>query len=166
MEIRELLAEDAERYQALCLEGLQDEPTAFLSSQAEEAEYTLEFVASRLNSADGSFTLGAFSDEILVGLVGLFRKRHAKEDHNSVVWGMYVEPSHRGQGLGRALLEAALSRARGIDGLSAVHLAVNEANPVARRLYESLGFETWGIEPDAFRVDEVPVTEIHMRLEL
>lgn len=166
MEIRELLAVDAELYQALRLEGLQDEPTAFLSSHAEEADCTLEFVAGRLSSEDGSFTLGAFSDDVLVGLVGLFRKRHSKENHNSVVWGMYVEPSHRGQGLGRALLEATLSRARAIEGLTAVHLAVNEANPVARRLYESLGFKAWGIEPDAFRVGDEPVTEIHMRLEL
>jgi ribosomal protein S18 acetylase RimI-like enzyme len=59
---------------------------------------------------------------------------------------IFVEPSARGSGLGRALAEAALARARE-RGCARVELDVNEANPAALALYESLGFESWSDPP-------------------
>jgi len=52
---------------------------------------------------------------------------------------LYVRPSRRGHGLGRALMTAALreARARGADTME---IGVDEPDLVARRLYESLGF--------------------------
>jgi len=50
-----------------------------------------------------------------------------------------VEPSHRGQGVGRALLDALCDSARE-PGYPALSLSVELDNP-ALRLYESLGFE-------------------------
>lgn len=52
---------------------------------------------------------------------------------------LYVTPARRGQGLGRALMEAALrvARERGADTMD---IGVDEPDLVARRLYESLGF--------------------------
>jgi GNAT superfamily N-acetyltransferase len=54
---------------------------------------------------------------------------------------LYVDPSARGTGLGRALVEAVLDRAR-TRGCRRVELDVNTGNTAARRLYESAGFET------------------------
>jgi ribosomal protein S18 acetylase RimI-like enzyme len=53
---------------------------------------------------------------------------------------LYVVPALRGQGLGRALMEAAidLARARGADYMD---LGAAETDVAARRLYESLGFD-------------------------
>jgi ribosomal protein S18 acetylase RimI-like enzyme len=59
---------------------------------------------------------------------------------------IFVEESARGSGLGRALAEAALARARE-RGCARVELDVNEANPAALALYESLGFESWSDPP-------------------
>jgi ribosomal protein S18 acetylase RimI-like enzyme len=52
---------------------------------------------------------------------------------------LYVVPSSRGRGLGRALLEAsmAVARERGADR---IELGTSEDDIVARALYESLGF--------------------------
>jgi ribosomal protein S18 acetylase RimI-like enzyme len=52
---------------------------------------------------------------------------------------LYVVPSQRGQGLGRALMENAieLARARGADYMD---LGTAEDDVAARALYESLGF--------------------------
>jgi ribosomal protein S18 acetylase RimI-like enzyme len=52
---------------------------------------------------------------------------------------LYVAPSHRGRGIGRALMEAAidLARERGADHID---LATSEDDVAARRLYERLGF--------------------------
>jgi ribosomal protein S18 acetylase RimI-like enzyme len=52
---------------------------------------------------------------------------------------LYVAPASRGQGLGRALMEAALSQAR-LRGADSMDIGVDEPDLVARRLYESLGF--------------------------
>lgn len=52
---------------------------------------------------------------------------------------LYVVPERRGQGIGRALMvqTMAVARERGAD---AMELGTGEADVVARRLYESLGF--------------------------
>jgi GNAT superfamily N-acetyltransferase len=52
---------------------------------------------------------------------------------------LFVDASARGAGLGRALLEATLERARS-RGCRRLGLDVNEANETALRLYGSVGF--------------------------
>jgi ribosomal protein S18 acetylase RimI-like enzyme len=52
---------------------------------------------------------------------------------------LYVRPTVRGQGMGRALMEAALREAR-LRGADTMDIGVDEPDLVARRLYESLGF--------------------------
>ena len=52
---------------------------------------------------------------------------------------LYVRPQRRGQGLGRALMEAAIEFARG-KGADHMDLGTGEQDVVARALYESLGF--------------------------
>ena len=54
---------------------------------------------------------------------------------------LFVEADARGSGLGRALVEATLDRARE-RGCRRVELDVNTENPPALALYRSLGFET------------------------
>ena len=52
---------------------------------------------------------------------------------------LYVAPARRGQGLGRALMEAALREARR-RGADTMDIGVDEPDLAARQLYESLGF--------------------------
>ena len=52
---------------------------------------------------------------------------------------LYVIPDRRGQGLGRALMEAAIREARD-RGAATMDIGVDEPDLAARRLYESLGF--------------------------
>ena len=59
---------------------------------------------------------------------------------------IFVEEAARGTGLGRALVEAAFERTRE-RGCVRMELDVNEANPSAVRLYESLGFSGWSDPP-------------------
>jgi GNAT superfamily N-acetyltransferase len=53
---------------------------------------------------------------------------------------IYVVPDRRGQGIGRALMEAAMAAARA-EGADHMELGTGEADVVARALYESLGFD-------------------------
>lgn len=54
---------------------------------------------------------------------------------------LFVAPTARGTGLGRALTQAVLDRAAA-RGCRRVELDVSDQNPAALRLYESLGFRT------------------------
>ncbi len=60
---------------------------------------------------------------------------------------LYVVPNRRGQGLGRALMEAAIELARG-QGAKHMDLGTNEDDVAARALYESLGFTNREGRPD------------------
>jgi ribosomal protein S18 acetylase RimI-like enzyme len=60
---------------------------------------------------------------------------------------LYVTPVSRGQGLGRALMEAALREA-GARGADTMDIGVDEPDLAARRLYESLGFTNRAGGPD------------------
>lgn len=60
---------------------------------------------------------------------------------------LYVVPSRRGQGLGRALMNAAMDLARA-EGATYMDLGTSEADVAARALYESLGFSNREGKPD------------------
>jgi GNAT superfamily N-acetyltransferase len=75
---------------------------------------------------------------------------------------MYVSPDGRGQGTGKRLMEAALRWAEQQEGIRQVHLVVSSATPVARKLYQSLGFTVWGNEPAALCINGALVDDEHM----
>jgi ribosomal protein S18 acetylase RimI-like enzyme len=60
---------------------------------------------------------------------------------------LYVIPSLRGQGIGRALLGAAMEAARS-EGASHMELGTSETDTAARALYESAGFTNREGSPD------------------
>ena len=60
---------------------------------------------------------------------------------------LYVAPGRRGQGLGRALMEAAIELARR-EGADHMDLGTSEDDIAARALYESLGFRNREGGPD------------------
>ena len=60
---------------------------------------------------------------------------------------LYVAPDRRGQGLGRALLEAAMEAARA-EGATHMDLNTSEDDVAARALYERLGFDNREGRPD------------------
>jgi ribosomal protein S18 acetylase RimI-like enzyme len=68
-----------------------------------------------------------------------FRPALWSEGLEAYLQELYVVPSLRGQGIGRALMEQviALARERGADG---VDLNTGETDTAARALYESMGF--------------------------
>ena len=60
---------------------------------------------------------------------------------------LYVVPDQRGQGLGRAMMEAAIELARA-EGADHMDLGTGEDDVAARALYESLGFSNREGKPD------------------
>jgi RimJ/RimL family protein N-acetyltransferase len=170
MEIRQLTEADVASYWPLRLRALREEPEAFGGSYEVQRDLPLEVPAARLRAAEeapDSAIFGA-SDEggRLVGMIGLQREQGVKNRHKAMIWGVYVTPEARGQGLGSALLQTALDFGRQIPGLEQVLLAVAAHNTAARALYLAAGFETWGLEPLALKLGDRYVDEEHMILFL
>jgi ribosomal protein S18 acetylase RimI-like enzyme len=152
--IRPLEERDATEFADVRRQSLLESPLSFGASPATDVARV----------ADG--VIGAFEDELLVGIVGLLQGRHEKSRHKVHLWGMYVLPAFRSRGIGAALLDAALQQARSTSNVEWVQLGVTSAAPAARRLYERAGFALWGVEPDALRHDGEAVAEYHMTLRL
>jgi ribosomal protein S18 acetylase RimI-like enzyme len=102
----------------------------------------------------------------LVGTAGFYREARPKTRHKGMIWGVYVAASHRGRGIGRAMLKIVIDRVRTYAGMRQVHLAVGATQTAAERMYRSLGFETFGLERDAINTGEEFVDDYWMVLRL
>ena len=118
----------------------------------------------RKNNA--SLVMGAFFKGELVGMAGFFRESHLKTRHKGRIWGVYVRANCRGRGLGRGLLVALLERVKKLPGLEQVNLSVSSSQVAARKLYRSLGFETFGVEDKALKIGDQYLQEEYMVLRL
>ncbi|WP_323693359.1 GNAT family N-acetyltransferase [Sporosarcina jeotgali] len=150
--IKRLVEQDAENYLALRLEALQNSPESFGSTYEEEKDHSVDKYKTRFQSQD-SFTFGAFEDDILVGIITLVKEPRIKLRHRMSIVAMYVSPSKRGLGNGKALMNEAIRTAKELEGVEQVYLTVVTTNKSAKNLYTSLGFETYGIEKRALKLD-------------
>lgn len=152
MEIRQLHPDDAEAYFALRLEALQINPEAFGSSYEEEKDYPLSRTQSRL-SDPASYVYGAFVEKDLVGVVTLMRETKIKMSHRANIYAVYVTPKRRGKGVAKQLLKATIEKSRDLQGIEQVYLAVVAENTAAKKVYRAFGFETYGIDRKAIKIN-------------
>ena len=165
IEVRRLTQADAEATWRLRREALEREPASFAESPEEVA--SVESFAERLGSGgDNTFMYGGLDGHQLVAMAGFFRETRVKRRHKGIVWGVYVSPPWRGQGAGRAVMNALLENARSLSELHHIYLSVTAAQSPARQLYISLGFRPFGLEPRSLAVDGRYFDEEHMLLEL
>jgi len=160
MEIRRLGAQDAEIYLTIRLKALRNNPEAFGSSFEEEKDRPVEMYGQRLES-DDSYTYGAFQNNQLVGTVTLIKEKYVKFRHRANIVGMYVAPESRGAGIGRLLLVEAINQAKTIGEIEQLILSVVTTNEPAKKLYTSLGFEVFGTEKRALKLDERSYLDEH-----
>ncbi|RKP47590.1 GNAT family N-acetyltransferase [Trinickia fusca] len=160
--IRPLNAADAERFKALRLLATKTSPTAIWPTHEEENGRSIDEVAGRIASTDAQIVFGAFASDALVGITGLRRLPLMKVSHKATIWGVFVDPAHRGKGIAQNLLHAVAEHASEKWGCAQLQLCVNAENLAAKRLYASQGFVVFGVEPRALRVDGQFYDEEHM----
>jgi GNAT superfamily N-acetyltransferase len=163
MHIARLQASDAAKYRALMLEAYENAPDAFTSTPEERAAEPEAFWVRRIADPTGlSVAFGAFEGTDLVGTVALELSAKLKTRHKALVIGMYVAPSARGAGAGRALLAAAIEYAEGREGVLRLNLTVTDGNEPAVHLYRSAGFVAFGLEPMAILTPEGFRSKVYM----
>ncbi|GLH82288.1 N-acetyltransferase [Bradyrhizobium sp. SSBR45G] len=160
MTLRRLGADDAASFKAIRLEALQASPELFGSTYELENALDVAWFAGRLADAH---VLGAFHAGKLVGTAGFSVQQGPKVVHKGRLWGMYVRPGARRLGLGRLLVRALLDVAR--EQVEIVQLTVIRDNEPARKLYDSLGFVAFGMEPRASKHGDRYYDETHMMLD-
>lgn len=94
-----------------------------------------------LGDPDTEFLLAAPADDAPPAGVAQLRFRFGvwRAGGDCLLEDVFVDDAARGAGLGRALVEATIARARA-RGCGRVELDVNERNEAAQRLYGSFGF--------------------------
>lgn len=144
-------------FRSIRLESLERNPEAFQSSHDAEASKGLEFFAERL---DGSTVFGGFENTELLGVAGFRRLEQTKVSHKGFLWGMYVRKKALGTGLATSIVDRLLDHAR--QHVELVQLGVAASNERAVRFYERCGFEPYGVEPRALKINSHYIDEVLM----
>lgn len=89
-----------------------------------------------------------------VGMLTLTPGQFGQKDAHVAALGLMVAPTHRGMGIGRAMVEYAVEWAREHE-YEKIQLQVFSSNTRALSLYETLGFEEEGRRRRAFKLPEI-----------
>ena len=140
---------------------------SFTSTPEERAAEPDSWWVNRIANPLGlTVALGAFSQEELIGVVAIEYSAKPKTKHKALVVGMYVMPDWRGKGVAGALMKNVIDHASSNGEVTVIQLEVTHGNGPATALYESLGFQPYGIEPMAVLTLGGYVSKVHMWLQL
>lgn len=172
--VSEVLADDARRYfehlvRHLSESGKDDlifHPIDDFHTWApeERIEKYKERWAKELPSPGSEKAWVAKIDSEIVGHLDLRPIGPAAANHR-VVLGMGIERHARGHGVGRRLMNEAISWAKA-SGFAWIDLYVFAHNEPARKLYRTCGFKEIGTTEDLFRIQGKKIDDLHMALKL
>lgn len=152
---RKLKSSEARAFRRVRLECLQNFPDSFGTLYEDEAPkaklYFEEMIEQNLADV---FFFGAFAGDDLIGIAGFVRGNRTKTRHRGELVSMYVNPDFHGQKVGENLLRALVKAAFELEGIEQIHLTVVADNLSAVRLYERIGFETFGVQENYFKSGE------------
>lgn len=114
---------------------------------------SLQQMQQRLTATPHNLIFGGFIDERLVAIGGFKREAMSQVQHRGNIWGLYVSPTVRGQGVGARMLTEMLDHVRQIPQLVQVTLVVRSDNDAARSMYEKFGFIKTGVDRRSTFID-------------
>jgi RimJ/RimL family protein N-acetyltransferase len=167
MQITRLTPADAMAYKALMLHAYEHAADSFTSTPQERALQPDSWWINRIADPAGlSFVWGAFNEAGLVGTVSVEFSARAKTRHKALIVAMFVREECRGEGVARDLMRVAIQHGQAREGLRLLQLEVTQGNASAERLYRSLGFQPFGVEPMAVLTPSGYRSKVHMWLDL
>lgn len=153
MRIKKLIKHDADHYRNIRLEALSNNPDFFGTMYAEEVIRTADDFREKIPVDNNNFILGCYGDEDLVGIVAFHQESRIKLRHKAYIRSMYVQPEYRKKGIGKLLLNELIARAKAIQEIEILLLDVVTNNLSAKQLYLSFGFQIYGIEKMAYKLN-------------
>jgi ribosomal protein S18 acetylase RimI-like enzyme len=157
--IRPIQLDDAAGFRE-CLDAVARERLYLAQVEAPPLERVCEFVANALEQGAAQYV--AVVDGRIVGWCDVIPHWAYALKHVGTL-GLAVHASHRGQGLGRALMTKTLDQALK-NGVFRVTLEAREDNTRAIRLYEQMGFKHEYLAPGAMCFDGVYYAGVKMAL--
>ncbi|MFG0246452.1 MAG: GNAT family N-acetyltransferase [Phycisphaerales bacterium JB052] len=159
---------DLDAYRRLRVAMLKEAPWAFASLPYVELSSHPSVVKQWLDDPGNDLVVLDHPDQRgeLASAVGIQRETKAQFRHKAIAWGVYTIPEYRGQGLGEAAMRHAIEVVRSWRGVETLLLHVTGGADEVLALYASLGFETWGVEPDGVRLGGASYDVHRMRLRL
>lgn len=167
MHVEILTSRHVRAYRELMLRAYAAEPDSFTATVEEREREPESWWLRRLADPRGLMTaFGTFEGDELLGTVTVEFSARPKERHKAKLIAMYVAPAIRRRGAGRALVRALLDHCRERGDICVVQLTVTEGNDAAEALYRAMGFQAFGIEPQAVRLEAGLRGKVHMWKEI
>jgi len=163
--IRKLKPHESAVYREVRLACLKNVPQ-FFGSTYEEEVLNPKFMFETFIETDSPdhVMFGAFDQERLIGITGFNRMARQRAMHRGEIVQVYVDSNYRGQNIGERLIRQALDYGFHLEGIEQVQLSVIANNQTAIRLYEKLGFKTFGVQSRYFKVGDSYLDQQFMQL--
>ncbi|NHN25986.1 GNAT family N-acetyltransferase [Flavobacterium jejuense] len=163
IEIKEIKADQVNQYKKFLAFGLINDEENFRITPNDD----LNAPFPTKDKVD-SFTLGAYSNKELAGIVSFTRDGGDREKlrHKGILFRMYVSKDFRGQGIAKILIKKLIERVEKISDIEQINLTVIANNDNAKKLYEKFGFVLFGSENNAIKWKGKYFNEDQMKLNL
>ena len=151
---RRLERGDEKAYRRIYLEGLKSFPDFFGNRYEEQSAIAkLQFEDAIETASEDNFMFGAFAGERLIGIAGFRRGDRAKTRHRGELVQVFVDPRFQRKKVGESLIREVMAAAFALPGVETLELSA-VANNSVQRLYEKLGFETYVVRRNYFKLGE------------
>jgi RimJ/RimL family protein N-acetyltransferase len=168
IDVRSIQADEGELLREVRLAALKSAPAAFLETFEEVAADPSDVWAARAAASTGEgdqLIMVALDEGSPVGMAGIAREIGQRRRHRATLWGVWLDPAHRGRGVGRQMVSTALDWARELE-VRAVYLEVVENEDPSWSLYGRLGFVRREVDPFGAHFDGQDVALEHLVLVL
>jgi len=169
MQISRLTPKEYDQFYALRLESLETCPEEFATDAEAWKNASRETINKLLIISDertDAPIFGAWEGEMLVGLVGVNHDLRPSVRHKSTLWGLYVTPAHRRQGIGYGLLNEVVKVLKEEPDLRLIRAVVTITSEDALALLKKQGFKVYGQEPEAKQLNGKLYDQVYLWLPL
>lgn len=163
LNITEIKSGEVNQYKNFLMTGLIQDEENFRITPDDEINSSFP-----TRDREDSFTLAAYVDNVLAGVVSFVRDGSEREKlrHKGILFRMYVSQDFRGKGIAKKLIGELIARVRTIPDIEQINLTVIANNANAKTLYEKFGFVTYASEKKAIKWKGKYFTEDQMALQL
>ncbi|MFK7781512.1 GNAT family N-acetyltransferase [Psychroserpens sp.] len=155
IKIRKLRPNESNAYKKLRLECLKNYPEYFTTNYEDEKVKEKLFLQSFIEHSDkNSFVVGAFHDNVLIGISAFKRHENKKINHSGIIIQVYVNSNYQGKKIGSNLVKTTIEEAFKINGIEQIEIGVVSINENAYKIYQKIGFKEFGLQKNFLKIND------------